>query len=119
MRTFCKIFLTCVNKVLCVIFFCGLLMVSNRGQAQDDALEIGGTPFRACVVAYKDFETKGWDVRNFIVRVKRVRTGYEVTFEPRQERGKATVRGGRTAFGQEMSYVVSDDGRIVAVHYAR
>lgn len=106
------------------LFLISLLMSAGFGaradeQMQTETLEISGVQMEACLVAAADFKTRGLSWENFSVRVTMLHDGVEVVFVPKQLEGQPNVRGGRTAYGREIHYLVSNAGKIEKIGFAR
>lgn len=92
------------------------LCLSNICWAKEmEAVKITGAQLKACAVALEDF-SKGKDaanLTNFTVEVSESKDSREVIFIPNQVPGEPTTRGGKTKYGTEVHYLISNDKNII------
>jgi len=82
-------------------------------------VELSGLQLRASAAAFEDFKKRGYSLEHYKVLIVDRAPKHEVTFVPLHPQGKPTTRGGRTEFGKEIRYTVSESGVIEDIGYAR
>jgi hypothetical protein len=83
---------------------------------------MSGEKLKACIAAFEQFSnsTERPDIRNFTVEVREASDSYEVIFVRNHPAGKPAVRGGRTALGKEVHYIVSKSTfKVTGTSYGR
>jgi hypothetical protein len=100
---------------------CVALVLGLAPKGPGEVTRLTGPQLKACVVALDRFakETPDAHLANYTVEVSTEREGFEVAFVPLHPLGR-TARGGETALGKEVHYVVSKQGfEIVRTFWGR
>jgi hypothetical protein len=102
---------------LAALSVCSTTVVVGKESAVK--IEMTGLQAQATSIALAEFAKRGYDLKHFAVTLEVNGKKHQVTFIPEHPPGAPATRGGRTAFGEEVSYLISEQGAIEKVSYAR
>lgn len=82
-------------------------------------IKLSGVQVRAFASAFAEFRKTGYAIENYTVTIEKGSRGWEVSFVPNHPEGKPTTRGGRTIYGEEMRYLISESGSILSIGFSK